>query len=101
MTGVQTCALPILFLLGPILREPHSTFAVVTSLIPPFTPILMLMRQATPTGVPLWQPLVGLVGVVAFTLVVLLASARIFRIGLLMQGKPPRFRELLRWAWRG
>lgn len=96
--------LPILipmFLLGPILREPNSTFAVVTSLIPPFTPVLMLMRQATPAGVPLWQPVVGLLGVCGFTTLVLLAGARIFRVGLLMQGKPPRLREMLRWAWRG
>lgn len=96
--------LPILipmFLLGPILREPNSTFAVVTSLIPPFTPVLMLMRQATPAGVPLWQPALGLIGVCGFTTLVLLAGARIFRVGLLMQGKPPRLREMLRWAWRG
>jgi ABC-2 type transport system permease protein len=90
-----------MFLLGPVLREPNSTFALVSSLIPPFTPVLMLMRQATPAGVPLWQPIVGLVGVCLFTALVLLAGSRIFRVGLLMQGKPPHLRDLLRWAWRG
>jgi hypothetical protein len=57
--------LPVLipmFILGPMLREPHSLFATVASLIPPFTPVLMLMRQGTPAGVPLWQPLVGACG---------------------------------------
>lgn len=90
-----------MFLLGPILREPNSTFAIVSSLIPPFTPVLMLMRQATPAGVPLWQPMVGLVGVCVFTALILFAGSRIFRVGLLMQGKPPQLREILRWAWRG
>lgn len=90
-----------MFLLGPILREPNSTFAIVSSLIPPFTPVLMLMRQATPAGVPLWQPVVGLVGVCVFTALILFAGSRIFRVGLLMQGKPPQLREMLRWAWRG
>jgi ABC-type Na+ efflux pump permease subunit len=90
-----------MFLIGPILREPNSTFAVVSSLIPPFTPVLMLMRQASPAGVPLWQPVLGLIGVCAFTALILFAGSRIFRVGLLMQGKPPQFREMLRWAWRG
>ena len=90
-----------MFLLGPILREPNSLFATVASLIPPFTPVLMLMRQGTPAGVPLWQPVVGLVGVLGFTALVLFAGARIFRVGLLMQGKTPQLREILRWAWRG
>lgn len=90
-----------MFLIGPILREPNSTFAIVSSLIPPFTPVLMLMRQAMPAGVPLWQPVVGLIGMGVFTALILFAGSRIFRVGLLMQGKPPQLREMLRWAWRG
>lgn len=96
--------LPVLvpmFVLGPVLREPHSLFATVMSLVPPFTPTLMLMRQGTPAGVPLWQPLAGLAGMLGFTALTLFAGARIFRLGLLMQGNTPKLRELLRWAWRG
>ncbi len=96
--------LPLLipmFLLGPVLKEPHSMFATVASLLPPFTPMLMLLRQAQPAGVPAWQPWVGLVGVILFTTVLAFAASRVFRVGLLMQGKPARLKEILRWALRG
>ena len=71
------------------------------SLIPPFTPMLMLLRQAMPGGVPAWQPWVGLAGVLVFALATVWAASRIFRVGILMQGKPPKLAELARWAIRG
>jgi ABC-2 type transport system permease protein len=71
------------------------------SLFPPFTPILMMTRQASPGGVPLWQPVVGLVGVALATAGISWVAARIFRVGILMQGKPPSVAELVRWAVRG
>ena len=104
----QNLALPALlpvlvpmFLLGPLLKEPHSAFAFWASLVPPFTPVLMLLRQSTPAGVPLWQPLVGLGGMLVFTWLAVFAAARVFRIGLLMQGKSPGLGTILRWAIRG
>jgi len=96
--------LPLLlpmFLVGPILREPHSGFATVVSLFPPFTPMLMLLRQSMPAGVPVWQPWAGLLLVLLFTALLVFAASRVFRIGLLMQGKAPQLRQLLRWALRG
>jgi ABC-2 type transport system permease protein len=54
-----------------------------------------------PDGVPAWQPWVGLVGIVVWTVVVAWAAARIFRIGILMQGKTASFPEMMRWAIRG
>jgi len=96
--------LPLLipmFLLGPVLKEPHSAFATAASLFPPFTPMLMMLRQSQPAGVPAWQPWLGLVGVMVFTGLLVYAAARVFRVGLLMLGKPPRLREILRWAVRG
>jgi ABC-type Na+ efflux pump permease subunit len=104
----QTWTLPALlplmipmFSLVPILQAPRSTFATVFSLIPPFTPLVMLLRQSTAAGVPAWQPWVGLAGMLLFTTLVVWVSGRIFRLGLLLQGKPPRVTEVLRWALRG
>jgi ABC-2 type transport system permease protein len=86
------------FTLMPIMQAPNGAFATVMSLIPPFTPPLMLLRQALPTGVPWWQPWVGLTGVVLWTIAGTWAAARVFRIAILMQGQPPKLKELLRWA---
>jgi ABC-2 type transport system permease protein len=98
---VMAPALIPMFLIMPVMQEPHGTLSTVMSLMPPFTPLLMLMRQAMPGGVPAWQPWVGLLGVLAWTVAVAWAAARIFRIAILMQGKMPKAAELLRWAVKG
>jgi ABC-2 type transport system permease protein len=90
-----------MMLMGPMLKEPHSPLGVALSLFPPFTPTLLLLRLSTPEGVAWWQPWAGLIGVVACTVLSVWAAGRIFRVGILMQGKPPRFAEILRWALRG
>jgi ABC-2 type transport system permease protein len=89
------------FMMMPLLRSPNSLTMTIMSLIPPFTPMLMLTRQAMPGGVPSWQPWVGLVGIVAWALASVWAASRIFRIGILIQGKTPKLAELARWAIRG
>jgi hypothetical protein len=61
----------------------------------------MLLRQAMPTGVPGRQPWVGLTGVLLFATATVWAASRIFRVAILMQGKPPRLGEMMRWAMKG
>jgi ABC-2 type transport system permease protein len=90
-----------MFLLAPIVQQPNGTIAVALSMFPPFTPILMMLRQAMPGGVPAWQPWVGLIGVVLWTVAIAWAAARIFRVVILMQGKLPKFGQLARWAVKG
>jgi ABC-2 type transport system permease protein len=90
-----------MLLMMPVMQAPNGGLATAMSFMPPFTPLLMLMRQAMPGGVPFWQPWVGLVGVVAWTVAVAWAGARIFRIGVLMQGKTATLPELARWAMKG
>ena len=88
-------------LLVPLLDQPNSWRATALSLFPPFAPMVMIMRQAMPGGVPLWQPCVALLGIVVWAVFVTWAASRIFRIGLLVQGKRPSAAELARWVVRG
>jgi ABC-2 type transport system permease protein len=89
------------FVIGPIIKEPTAGFAAVLSLIPPCTPMIMLIRMSTPIGVPGWQPWAGLIGVLIFTFIAIWAGGRIFRVGILTQGGAPKFSKLMRWAIRG
>lgn len=90
-----------LFLMMPVIQNPNGAIAVGMSLFPPFTPVLMMLRQAMPGGVPAWQPWVGLAGVLLWALIVAWAAARIFRVVILVQGKLPKFSQLAQWAIRG
>ena len=90
-----------LFLLVPVLQEPDSISSTALSLFPLFTPVLMLLRQTLPGGVPPWEPWAGLMGVLLFALAGTWAAARIFRIGVLFHGTTPKLAEILRWSLRG
>jgi len=90
-----------LFVIVPVLREPESTFATAMSLVPFFTPMLMLVRQTVLEGLPAWQPWLGLAGMAAFTLLAVWTGGRIFRVAILMQGTPPKLGNMMRWAFKG
>jgi ABC-2 type transport system permease protein len=90
-----------MFVMIPVATAPLAGYATWLSFIPPFTPTLMLVRLATPTPIPAWQPWVGLVGVLLCAIAIVWISGRVFRIAILMQGKPPQLRELVRWAVKG
>ena len=87
------------FIMMPVMTAPNSAMATMMSLFPPFSPMLMLLRQSMPVGVPAWQPWVGLVGILLWTVGGTWVAARIFRVGILMQGQPPKLSEIIRWAW--
>jgi ABC-2 type transport system permease protein len=89
------------FMLMPIMQSPNGAMATVLSLIPPFTPPLMLLRQALPAGVAWWQPWAGLFGVIAWTVAGTWLAARVFRVCILMQGQSPKLKELIRYAVSG
>jgi len=90
-----------MFIFMPVLQEPTSGFATWLSLFPLFTPMLMLLRTAAPVDIPLWQPWVGLIGVMLFTVFAVWLGGRIFRVGILMAGGPPKLGKIFRWAFRG
>lgn len=88
--------LPWIFFL-PILNDPDSTLAVVTSLIPIFTPFLMVLRIAVKMP-PTWQILLGYLLTTALCVGMIWLCARIYRVGILMYGKKPSLKELWRWV---
>jgi ABC-2 type transport system permease protein len=90
-----------MFMLTPVIQAPNGTLATVFSLVPIWSPMMMVMRLATPVGVPLWQPPVAMAGCVLTMLFCVWAAGRIFRVGFLMQGKQPKISDLVRWAVRG
>lgn len=88
--------IPILLWL-PISRAPNSMFAQVLSFVPPISPFVMVVRIAGAEEVPWWQiPLSIVVGLLSVYASVWMC-AKIFRIGVLMYGKPPDFKTLVRW----
>ena len=93
---VMLLIFPVMFLM-PIIENPNSALAVGTSLVPFFSPILMYARVAT-GSVPLWQVLTAIFLLFAGVLVVAWLAGRIYRVGLLMQGKRPTLPELWRWV---
>ena len=93
----MTLIVVLSFLLFPfIMRNPNSTISVVLSLIPFFSPILMILRIAIQTP-PFWQIALSIVLMALTTFGVLHVSAKIYRVGILMYGKRPSVVELLRW----
>lgn len=80
-----------------VMRAPESALSVGLSFVPTITPFAMMLRLVMPPGPPLWQVLLSVVLLVASTWAVVWSAGRIFRVGLLMQGKPPNIPELLKW----
>ena len=78
-----------------VINDPHGTVATVFSMIPLTSPIVMLMR--IPFGVPIWQLILSIVILFGTFLGVVWFAAKIYRIGILMYGKKPTYRELFRW----
>ncbi len=84
-----------------VIKEPTSALSTGLSLFPPATPMLMVMRAAAAPQLPLWQPLLGVLLVLITTVLFVIAAGRIFRVGLLMQGKGARIGEMMKWAFTG
>jgi ABC-2 type transport system permease protein len=90
-----------LFVVWPVVQNPMGSLAIWMSLFPPFTPMLMTVRMASPVSIPVWQPIAGLIGVVLFTALSVWVASRIFRTGILMQGQKPTLANLVKYALKG
>ncbi|MGP1272960.1 MAG: ABC transporter permease [Phycisphaerales bacterium] len=80
-----------------IADDPNSTFATITSFVPPIAPFMMMLRVASTQPPPVWQIGLALLISLATCVVAVWFAAKVFRVGLLMYGKPPNFRTLVRW----
>jgi len=105
MREAQSLQTPVMMLLMipyilwmPITRSPNSTFSTVVSFVPLVNPFAMMLRVSSTEPPPAWQVLLSIAIGVASVYVALWAAAKIFRVGLLMYGKPPNFATLIQWV---
>ncbi|WP_341215707.1 ABC transporter permease [uncultured Wocania sp.] len=102
-TDTQQFMLPILMPLilavyigiFTVIEDPHGTVSTIFSFIPLTSPVVMLMR--IPFGVPLWQQLLSLLILIATFMLTVWFAAKIYRVGILMYGKKPSYKELIKW----
>ena len=78
-----------------VINDPHGTIAIIFSMIPLTSPIVMLMR--IPFGVPWWQIAISITILFGTFFSVVWFAAKIYRVGILMYGKKPTWNELYRW----
>lgn len=108
LKDAQSMLLPVwlmlvcpLFVWLQIIREPNGAIATWLTFFPPATPLVLVMRLASESVIPLWQPLAAIALLLVCTLFCVFLAARIFRIGILWQGTSPKVSELVRWALTG
>ena len=79
-----------------VFTNPDTTLATVLSMIPPFTPFMMIVRTSV-MAPPFWEVALSVLSLLAGIAVMTWVAAKIFRIGILMTGKKPTFKEIFRW----
>jgi ABC-2 type transport system permease protein len=78
-------------------QHPEAPLSIILSFFPPIAPMVMILRMAANPDLPLLQILLSIILLAISVPVAMWASAKIFRTGILMYGKPPKPAELLRW----
>lgn len=101
LTPLMLVVMSPMFVWFNVIQDPTSTLSTMLSLFPTATPMLMIARVAIPPGIPVWQPALGVVLTLLTTVVCVWVAGRIFRVGILMQGKGANFKDLCRWVIRG
>ena len=102
-TDTQQFMLPILMPLilavyigiFTVIEDPHGTVSTIFSFIPFTSPVVMLMR--IPFGVPLWQQGLSFLLLVTTFMFTVWFAAKIYKVGILMYGKKPTYKELIKW----
>ena len=78
-----------------VVNDPHGTVATVFSMVPLTSPIVMMMR--IPFCVPLWQIVLSITILFGTFFGVVWFASKIYRVGILMYGKKPTWKELYKW----
>ena len=78
-----------------VMKDPNSSLAFWFSIIPFTSPIVMMAR--IPAGIPMWEPLLSLVVLYASIAGMVWLAAKIYRVGILIHGKKPTFKDLYKW----
>lgn len=102
-TDTQQFMLPIILplMLGiyvgffAVIENPHGTVSTVFSMIPLTSSIVMLMR--IPFGVPWWELALSVIILILSIAGTVWVAAKIYRVGILMYGKKPSYKELYKW----
>ena len=109
MREAQSLSFPItmlvifsIFLMAPTIANPGSPVAVWASIIPFSSPIVMMARIpfGVPNTVPWWQLGLSMALLILGFMFTTWFAARIYRTGILMYGKKPSWKEMLKWAFR-
>ena len=87
--------IPILFI-GYVISSPEAVLSVILSLFPFFSPMIMMVRIAA-SPVPVWQIVLSVVLMILAFLGSIWVAARIYRVGILMYGKKPSFKDIFKW----
>jgi ABC-type Na+ efflux pump permease subunit len=93
-------AIPLMLMM-PIILSPRGVLARTMSYFPPATPFVTVARLSVPPGISVGEMLVSIVIVVVTTVILIWASGRVFRVGILMQGKGANLAQLAKWVVRG
>lgn len=76
--------------------NPDGPLAFWTSLIPFTSPIVMMVR--IPFGIPLWEKILSVVLLYGTFILISIFAAKIYRVGILMYGKKPTIKEMMKWV---
>ena len=105
---VQSLMMPIMLpiflsfiFLSKSVNNPNCTEAVIASMIPFTSPVVMMSRVVfgIPEGVPLWQLLVSMATMVLTTVFFIFLAARIYKTGILLYGKKVSWKEMIQWIF--
>ncbi len=100
----QTLMLPVMLpviiafiMLQGVITNPNGNMAVIGSMVPLLSPIIMPARLAFDP--PIWQVLLSILLLILSCVFFAWLAGRIYRVGILMYGKKVNFRELSKWIF--